>query len=284
MSHSAARRTASLALLATCLPRFSHAQDLPSLEIGILPNISARVLLAQYEPMRTFLQRGLGRGVQLSTAASWNAFHARTLGLEYDLVITASHLARVAQLERGLVPLLMYEPAIKGMIICARKRPLKSAAELDGQTLALSNPQSLVTLRGFQWLSEKSLVRGRHFKTINTPTDDSVGNVVLQGDAIAAMLSGGEYRAIPGPIKEQLQVLATFAEVPGFVVLASPRLAPALVNAIKEALLRFAGGTPEGTAFFAATGFSAIRELPPGLMASMDPYVGTTKAILANPG
>ena len=283
MIHSTARRTASLALLAACLPRFSHAQGLPSLEIGILPNISARVLLAQYEPMRTFLQRSLGRGVQLSTAPSWNAFHARTLGLEYDLVITASHLARVAELERGLVPLLMYEPAIKGMIICARKRPLKSAAELDGQTLALSNPQSLVTLRGFEWLAEKNLVRGRHFKTINTPTDDSVGNVVLQGDAIAAMLSGGEYRAIPGPIKEQLQVLATFAEVPGFVVLASPRLAPALVNAIKEALLHFAGGTPEGTAFFAATGFSAIRELPPGLMASMDPYVGTTKAILANP-
>jgi phosphonate transport system substrate-binding protein len=265
------------------MPGVGLAQGAASLEIGILPNISARVLLAQYQPMRDFLARSLGRSIQVSTAPSWSAFHARTLALEYDLVITASHLARVAELDRGLVPLLVYEPAIKGMIICAKARPLSGVAGLKGRTLALSNPQSLVTLRGYQWLAGQGLARMRDFRTINTPTDDSVGNVVLQGDAIAAMLSGGEYRAIPEALKTQLQVVTTFAEVPGFVVLASPRLAPARVAALKKALLEFAAGTPEGAAFFAATGFSAIRELPSGLMASMDPFVGMTKAVLAEP-
>lgn len=285
MTYSPGRRSASFALIAACfLPRTVWSQDSSGLEIGILPNISARVLLAQYQPMRTFLAQTLGRPVQLSTAPSWNAFHERTLAFDYDLVITASHVARVAQLERGFVPLLVYEPPIKGMIVCARARPLKNIADLNGQTLALSNPKSLVTLRGFQWLAEQGLARGRSFKTINTPTDDSVGNVVIHGDAVAAMLSGGEYRAIPEPVKEQLQVVTTFAEVPGFVVLASPRLAPDLVHSIRQELLRFSNGSPEGKAFFAATGFTALRELPDGLMASMDPYVGTTKAILAEAG
>jgi phosphonate transport system substrate-binding protein len=285
MLYSPRRRSSALALLAACLlPRTSWSQAGAALEVGILPNISARVLLAQYQPLRTFLSQSLGRSVQLSTAPSWSAFHARTLAFDYDLVITASHVARVAQLEAGFVPLLVYEPQIKGLIACAKARPLKSIADLNGQTLALSNPKSLVTLRGFEWLAEKGLVRGRSFKTINTPTDDSVGNVVIHGDAIAAMLSGGEYRAIPEPIKEQLQLVTTFAEVPGFIVLASPRLAAGLAETIKQELLRFSAGSPEGKAFFAATGFTAMRELPAGLMASMDPYVGTTKAILADAG
>ena len=275
---------ASLALLAACLPVAGRARAAASLEIGILPNISARVLLAQYEPMRSFLASNLRSNIHISTAPSWHSFHARTLALEYDLVITASHLGRVAQLERGLLPLLVYEPAIKGMLISAVKRPLRSVAELKGQTLALSNPQSLVTLRGFQWLAGQGLARKRDFQTINTPTDDSVGNVVLHGDAIAAMLSGGEFRAIPAPLKQQLQVLTTFAEVPGFVVMASPRLPASQVQAVTDALLRFSAGTPEGRAFFAATGFSAIRTLPPGLMASLDPYVDATREILATPG
>lgn len=281
---SPGRRSAALALLAACLPRLAGASDAQGLEIGVLPNISARVLLAQYQPMRTSLERSLRRTVQLSTAPSWSAFHARTLALEYDLVITASHLARVAELERGLVPLLTYEPMIKGMIICAKARPLKNVAGLQGGTLALSNRQSLVTLRGYQWLAGQGLTRHRDFATINTPTDDSVGNVVLQGDAIAAMLSGGEYRAIPDALKEQLQVVTTFAEVPGFVMLASARLGATRSAELKQALLHFAEATPEGAAFFAATGFSAIRELPAGLMASMDQYVSLTKAVLAEPG
>ena len=285
MPHFAHRRATIFGLLAACCasPRAWSAAK-ADLEIGILPNISTQVLLAQYQPLRDFLQKHLGRGVQISTAPSWSVFHQRTMALEYDLVVTASHMARLAQLEKGFVPLVVYEPQIKGMIAFAKNRPISNIAEVTGQTLVLSNPKSLVTLRGFQWLEEKGLKRNRDFKTINTPTDDSVGNVVLHGDAIAAMLSGGEYRAIPSAIKEQIQILTAFAEVPGFVVLANPRLSTELVQSIKTGWLNFSNGSPEGKAFFAATGFTAIRELPPSLMPSMDPYLTATRSLMAEPG
>jgi phosphonate transport system substrate-binding protein len=90
----------------------------PAFEIGLLPNISARVLLAQYQPLRDFLSRELKRPVQLSTAPDWATFHQRTVALEYDLVITAAHLARLAQLERGHLPLVSYTPDIKGLVVC----------------------------------------------------------------------------------------------------------------------------------------------------------------------
>lgn len=280
------RRAFCLAL--TCgwaLPRTGAAQS-PArpLEIGVLPNISARVLLAQYQPMREYLARETGRAVQISTAPSWQAFHQSTLALDYDLVVTGAHLARLAQLDRGYVPLLSYLPNMKGLLAYAGSRPIQRVNDLGGQTLVLSNPQSLVTFRGLQWLAENGLQRERDYRTINTPTDDSVGNVVLRGDATAAMLSGGEFRAMPEAVRAQLQILTTFAEVPGFLVMASPRLPAADTQAIRQHLLRFATSSDEGRQFFEKSGFTAIREPAPGLMESMDPYVSATRRVLAPAG
>ena len=279
------RRSVCLAMLAVCaVPSRLWAQPVRPLEIGVLPNVSARVLLAHYLPMREYLARVLQRPVQVSTALSWTAFHQRTLDLDYDLVVTAANLARLAQIDRGYRPLLSYAPNIKGMLVSASSRPVRGVADLIGQTLVLSNPQSLVTLRGMQWLAEHGLQRDRDFKTIDTPTEDSVGSVVARGDALAAMVSGGEYRAIPEAIRAQLQPVTTFTEVPGFVVMASPRLPPAQTRAIKEHLLNFANSSEEGKAFFAGTGFTGIRDAAAGLMESMDPYVEATRKGLLPPG
>lgn len=275
------RRDALLVLAgAFAAPHGAKAQ--PSiLELGVLPNISPRVLLAQYEPMRKYLARELQATVQVSTAPGWNAFHARTVALEYDLVVTAAHLARLAQLDKGFVPLVSYAPPIKGLLVVAKARPIAAVSELKGGTLVLSNPQSLVTFRGMNWLDENGLQRDRDFRTISTPTDDSVGSVVLRGDAVAAMISGGEFLAIPEAIRQQLQLLTVFAEVPGFVALASPRLAGPRADALKAHLLAFANGSEEGKAFFASTGFVAMREVAPGLMESMDTYVAATRRMLS---
>lgn len=285
MKYPLPRRTFCLAMLSSgAVPSAVRAQAAAAFEVGVLPNISARALLVQYQPMREFLAREMKRVVQVSTAPDWPTFHQRTLALDYDLVVTAVNLARLAQLDRGYVPLLTYAPLIKGMVISANASPIRSIAELKGRTLALSNPQSLVTLRGMQWLAENGLQRDKDFKVINTRADDSVGGVVLRGDAIAAMLSGGEFRAIPDAIKGQIQVLTTFAEVPGFVVLGSPRLRTSEVNAIREQFQRFASTSEEGKAFFASSGFTGMHDVPPGLMESMDGYVEATRRVLAPGG
>lgn len=275
------RQLCVAAALTLSAPWAALAQERAALEIGLLPNISARVLLAQYQPMREFLERETRRVVQFSTAPNWAAFQQRTNAAGYDLIVTAAHLGRLAQLDHGWQPLLGYVPDIRALLVVPVAKPLRSVAELRGQVLVLSNPQSLVTMRGMQWLAEQSLQRERDFTTIRTPTDDSVGNVLVRGDAAAAMLSGGEFRAIPEAVRNQLQVLASFAEVPGFVVMASPRLPAADARALRELLLRFSQRSEEGQAFFKATGFSALRELPAGLMESLDPYVEATRRALA---
>ncbi len=268
-------------VIAAFAPRLSVANPAAgALEIGVLPNVSARVLMNQYQPMREFLTAALARPVQVSTAPDWSVFHRRALDLDYDVMITAAHMARLAQLDRGYVPQLSYVPRIKALLIAPVDRPINAAAQLRDQAVALSNPQSLVTLRALQWLADEGLVRDRDFRTVRTPADDSVGNVVLRGDAVAAICSGGEFRVIPEAIRAQLQVQRTIAEVASFVVMTSPKLSQADARSIRECLLEFPSGSDEGRRFLAATGFAGIQALEPGVMEAMDGYVAPTRQLL----
>ena len=270
-----------LAWLSSGFPaRRALAQAQPSLELGLLPNVGARTLVAQYRPMREYLEHSLGRSVQLSTAPHWSAFHQRVLAYEYDLMVTAIHLARLAQLDRDYQPLVQMMPDIECLLVCAAARPLGSVADLRGRTLVLSNPQSLVAVRGLHWLAEQGLQQERDFRLSRRRTDDSAATALVRGDAVAALVSSGEFLATPEPLRMQLQVVSRFARVPGFVVMASPRLQTQTAQAARTALLAFDGRSALGQSFFRQTGLQGMRVLPDGQMEAMDPLVASTRRLL----
>lgn len=282
MTEPVRRREFSVAVLTSGLvPDAARAQAAVPLEMGLLPNISARILLNQYQPLRDFLTRTLQRPVLLSTAPDWATFHHRVAAIEYDLVVTAPHLARLAQLEHGWSPLLQWRPDAKGLVVYAAARPMASIADLRGKSLVLSNPVSLVALQGLHWLADKGLRREQDFSVIHIPTDDSVGNVLLRGDAMAAMLSGTEFRAIADEQRRQLQVLTEFADLPGLMMMVCPRVVPEQARLIKAQLLAFAQArSADSAAFLAATGFNGVREVPPSVLESMDTYMKVTREML----
>ncbi|OYU98282.1 MAG: phosphate starvation-inducible protein PhoH, partial [Burkholderiales bacterium PBB5] len=84
-------------------------------------------------------------------------------------------------------------------------------------------------------------------------------------------------------LKPQFEIMTTIAEVPSFVVLASPRLPAPVQQALKTQLLAFANGSAEGKVFFGNTGITGLGEVPPGVMASMDPYIELTRKALSVP-
>ncbi len=257
------------------------AQARLPLEVGLLPNLSVRTLMAQYQPMRSHLETYLMRPVQLSTAPSWSEFHRRVLNDEYALMFTAIHMARLAQLDRGYRPLVLLVPDIDCLLVTTSVRPLQSVAQLRGQSLVLSNPQSLVALRGLQWLSEQGLQLERDFTVFRVRTDDNAANVLLQGSAVAAMLSAGEFQAIAPADRSLLKIVSRFAQVPGFVVMVSPSVDAAEAKAIQDALLRLNGQAADAGSYFALTGFQGVRVVPAGLMESVQAFVAPTRELLA---
>ena len=279
MTHTIQRRGFSAAVLSGCLmPEAALAQAMAPLEMGLLPNVSARTLLSQYQPLREYLARVLQRPVHLSTASDWSMFHQRMASTEYDLVATAPHMARLAQLDHGWQPVVQMLPDVQCLLVFAAARPIASVAELRGKTVVLANPQSLVAMHGMGWLATRGLRSGQDFGFVLTPTDDSAGNVLLRGDATAALISAGELRSMPEAVREQLRTLTAFAEVPGFMILASPRIDAAMLRQIRHHLLAFADASPsEAAAFMRATGFTGLREIAPGVLRSMDVYVQATR-------
>jgi hypothetical protein len=95
------------------------------------------------------------------------------------------------------------------------------------------------------------------------------------------MLSATEFRAIADEQRRQLQVLTEFAELPGLLMMACPRVVPEQARLIKAQLRAFAqASSADSAAFLAATGFNGMREVPQSVLESMDVYAKVTREML----
>jgi ABC-type phosphate/phosphonate transport system substrate-binding protein len=106
-------------------------------QVGVLPNLGLRVLLTNYRPLRDHLSATLGMPVEIATAPDFRTFQARTLAGEYDLVVTAANLGRIAQQDAGLTLIAGFEPAILASRVTLKAAPAVSIEALRGKALAV---------------------------------------------------------------------------------------------------------------------------------------------------
>lgn len=249
-----------------------------TLTLGVLPNISARVLLTHYQPVREYLQQALGRPVEVVTANDFRSFAHATRDGQYDAIVTAPNLGRVAQVDSRWVPIAQYEPGIPALLVGAANRD-GALAQLRGKSLALANPQSLVALVGLRWLAGQGLQQGRDFQVVRTPNDDSLGPLIVNGEAPFAIMSMGEFRAKPEALRQSLRIVTEIAKVPGFMLMANPAMAAADRQKLAEALWAMPS-TESGRRFFSLSGFTNVRRVDEREIATLDAYVDSTRRSL----
>ena len=269
---------AALATAALTWATAVRAQSAPeSFTIGVLPNVSARVILMNYQPMREYLERELKRKVDIATAADFRAFSAATLRGDYQLVITAANVGRVNQLDGKWEPIAIYEPAIPGLLVAGVNNADNAVQQIKGKSLALANPQSLVALVGLKWLRDQGLQADRDFKITRAGNDDSLGTLIRSGEAPMAIMSMGEFRAISEETRKALKIVTEFAKVPGFWVMANPKLSTSEQQRVKALLLQFPK-TEDGKKFFSLAGFANIRDISAAEQRPLDDFVEQTRA------
>ena len=269
------RRVFGTAVLALA-PVLTSAQQPASFSVGVLPNVSARLIISAYQPLREHLQRELGGAVEISTARDFRAFHEQTLRGDHHLIVTAPNLGRVAQLDAGWVPLAMYEPGIPAILVAMADNKDNNPAQLRGKSLALANPQSLVALVGLQWLGNKGLVGGQDFKVVLTANDDSLGTVLRSGEAPLAIMSMGEFQAKSEAMRASLRVVQEITRLPGFLVMANPSMSPAQQQRIRALMLAFPQ-TDEGRRFLSLAGFRGIKEVGEAELKFLDDFNAQTR-------
>ena len=256
-------------------PIGAQAQDLKTIELGVVPNLTARVLLQKYQPLREYLERELK-----TPAASWSEFDIRSKKDAYDIIITSANWARLIELDRGYTVVGAWTPNLRGLIVHDKKRPLKSIADLRGNMLATSNAQSVVALQGFIWLAEHSLMKDTDFKIVSAANDESVGHLIQRGEAIAAMCSNGEFKNIPDSIREQLDIFAEVADVSAFITLINPRVGKKMTEDIQMVFERFLS-SEDGKKYAAlngVTGFLTPKDID---FKALDIYLPETRKMSA---
>ncbi len=256
------------------------AQTKP-LNIGILPNVSARIIATQYEPMQTHLTAKLDRPVSVSTAPDWATFYRNTKLDQYDLVVAAVHVARLMQIDLLMRPIASYQPNIKGLFITAKAHPEQSAKAVKGQQISLANPASLLAFESERWLDRQGLKLDSDYKILKVRGDDSVGATLIRGESAAGILSMGEFNAHPQAVREQLKIVQIFAEVPSFVVLASPRLSVELGSNFGKQLGEFSELTPEGKLFEERSGFKIKPSVNEKELIATDAFIEKTRRLLS---
>ncbi len=253
-----------------------------ALSLGVLPNVSARLVLRNYAPVAQHLKRELGREVEVLSSKDFPEFYARGVAGGFDVVVTAANLARLMELDHGWQVQAVFEPSIPATLVRPKSlsgAPTDVAQILKGKKLAVANPQSLVVLRGLEWLAKQGLKLGADFELLKLPNEDSLPALLSSGEAPRAIMSMGEFRSLPGDVRAQLEVETVFAQVPGFMVVTPPSTTGAVAVAISQAFLGLAA-TPAGAEFSKFTGVTAIRAIGPGEMQLLDGAAAATRALM----
>jgi phosphonate transport system substrate-binding protein len=250
------------------------------LQVGVLPNVSARVLATQYEPFQVHLAQKIERQVIVSTAPDWSSFYRNVKADQYDLVVSAIHVGRLMQVDLGLRPLANYQPNIKGLFVTTKTNAEKGVPGVKGSQVAVANPASLVAFEAERWLDRQGFKIDSDYKTLRVRGDDSVGLTLVRGESAAGILSMGEFNAHPPAIRDQLKIVQVFVEVPSFVVLASPRLTQEVASTFAKQLAEFSEASAEGKQFEERTGFKIKGNVNDKDLQSMDIFLDKTRRLI----
>lgn len=254
------------------LVSFRVSADTHPLVVGILPTLSPRVLLGNYQPFRIYLEQILKRPVEMVTAKNFTVFHQNTMAGNYDVVVTAAHLARFAQMEAGFTPMVTYQSTNRAMLMTSRATPLKSVALLKGQTVATLDRYALIVSQTVLWLADKQMQIGKDYQMLETSSHNSAAYSVLSGESALAIISPAGWKQMPVDIQEGLQVFASLPPVPALMWLAHPRIGNDL-QALRSAVLSFSPQLAEGKQFFDKTGYQHMREITEEEMKSLDRHI-----------
>ncbi len=255
------------------------AEQLKPLEIGVFPNLSARAVVTMYQPVRDFLEQRLGRPVQLYTAPDFRTFVERTQDGEYDLVVTAPHLARLAQTESGYIPLANYASPLRALVVVPRRASFSSLQDLSGRTVSVPDRLAVISMVGVHLLRDHGLSPETGLHLVYAKSHTNAALSVLRGEADAAVVGSAPFNQLPEGVRDGLRVLAYTEPIPNQFYLASPRLPPDLVAAVSRSLMEFAG-TPGGHRFIEANRFGGLKGASEGDLKGMDPYAKEVRRLL----
>jgi phosphonate transport system substrate-binding protein len=258
-------------------------ETLQVLRLGVLPTASVRILATQYEPLQTHLSQQLKMKAVLSTAADWSGFYQGLKMGQYDLITASAHVTRLAQVETGLIPIASFNPKVRGIFIASKRANVNDiAALIRGRQIALANPASLIAFQAEQWLNTTFGTKaGLDFSFGRVRGADNVAPSIVIGDSVAGIMCRSEFMLQPDSIKQQLQVVYSFEEQPGFILSSTKASFDLMGPRIKSAIEGFSDSSALGKTFFERSGLKLLAQVNQTELSAMDIYLEKMRKLLS---
>jgi ABC-type phosphate/phosphonate transport system substrate-binding protein len=250
--------------------------------LGVLPIHSSRVIVERYEPMRSYLEKKLKRPVRVESAPDFQRFHARMLKGDFDLTITPSHMARVAQLDNRFVPLVQFYPGHDALLIYNIAKPIQlphGLQMLKGGKLAVIDRLAVTVMATVSYLDENGLEADRDYQVETYNTHAGVAHALIGGLVDAAVTTSQGLMQIPADLRRKIVVYRHIVDIPAFVFMAKPGTSKESAAALRDMMLEF-GKEEEGLNFYGRTGYLGVRATTDASMKQMDSYLKATRKIL----
>jgi len=251
---------------------FAFANNKSELILGVFPYVSPAQLIAFHTPLKDHLAKSLQRPVTLVTAPDFDSFVERTHQGKYDIILTAPHLGRLAEIRDGYKRLAMTGHSVQAIFLTRKDSPIQKIEDLKGKSVMIAQRTSIIYQMAEELLREKGLVPGETVTIIETRTHNNAMHAPLRGEADASVTGTLLWRVLGDEQKDQMRVIGTTDEAPGFLMMANQRLPSQDVENIKNILLDYHGATGSES-YFSTTGYKSFQKIDDTVMKKLDPYI-----------
>lgn len=274
------RKPVWMLLLCALLAGFRPAAgaDKP-LILGVFPHLTAKQTIETYRPLVTTLKDRLQRDVVVYTARDFRTFVARTRQGEYDILLTAPHLAWLARQDAGYRPLLKYVEPVHGLLVVRSDSPFNTPDALRGHTIATADAIAVAGLAIEAGLATQGLRRNIDYHIMDAGTHTNAVMQVVGKRADAAMVGKHAFKLLPDDLRSQLRVLTETPPLSSLMYLTHPRLRDREAEAVRRALLDFST-IPEGQAFIQRGGYGGFASVDGNELSAFRPYALQAQEIL----
>ncbi|CAK0761795.1 phosphonate transport system substrate-binding protein [Azospirillaceae bacterium] len=256
-----------------------------SLEICVLPYINMQGLLIAYGPLATYLEKELNRPVKIVSARDYPTLLQQTAQRAYPILITASHFARLAQVDSGYTPILRPITNFHELILVRKESPIQSFADLKSKSISI--PDILAQVRMIFAVSLRAIGMDPLHDVIfiSSGSHKNAAYATHNRDTDAALVSEGAYRHMSDDIKSDLRVispphtLSNRESIP-VVYLTSPTLSPQTAQHIATRIESFANHVPEGIAWINSLKYGGLRPPTQDEMTAMDEQVNELRRVV----
>jgi phosphonate transport system substrate-binding protein len=270
------KRFLFLLWLLTVSPCALHAET--DITLGVFPYVTAGQLAEFHAPLKNYIAKSLGRPTVLVTAPDFLTFDERTHLGEYDLILTAPHFGRLAERRDAYRRVARTLHNVQAVVLVPKDSDIRQLADLKGKRIMVAQPVSVIYQLAVEMLKQKGLMPGKNITIIDTRTHNNAMYAPLRNEADAGVTGILLWEKFTGKEKDRLRVIATTRGVPGFMLMAHPRMAKRDVDKLRQALLSF-HKTPNGELYFSGAGLKGFGPIDDASMRSLDPYT----AIITQP-